>query len=592
MWICISRLFHHVHDVSEVDAVIYHDHHGKASSVETLHDELKEVEKKLEYIFLISDLVLNAIELILLAKQAYYSKHGVFLTSFQFTGYHALKTQFLHWLMSSFPFERIVGGWKYRRYLACNRFLYFWKIYLMKQWIIYTYPGKIKFVSIVWVTLIYFVGLGVFGTLIMLRIEVTCNPDKVKSFMMCFVEEIEQFSLTIGNPEFMNQSRILAQQPFHRTMFMNNTQCWIPGSQEETEQQKAANCVKRYDDILRRFWTFSRYSTSFGEGSGSDYEDLRHDVLISPTSVVVVSLYYSAQTLTLTGFGDFNVGYNNDQMIFYMILILLSFIINSYISAQFMAPRVEGSKSFTEYHDRLELQMQYLKDKGVPHRLMNDLCHYLNITFLNIAAVDQFLEEVPDMLLREFKYLSFKETLRKSALFNQEPESHMEIVYLLACHVHPLYLPQNATVVQKRDVADMIYIQGDGEVMTKTDSMLCFSGVSQVFGELEDGLSIWSCTVTTLTPSFFLVISKVELQRVLHMYPRAKHELKRLFRGLPDYCCHEHQRNRKHTNHRNQNVNAVSFYHLKDPDELSQSRMGSVAEKVNKRLIFFWIIDQ
>ena len=570
LWISFDRISKKLHS-DDWDNVQYGHHtfsDAKLATVKELQDNLLEMEKILDWALVIIDCLTNSLEFLMLITQAYYAPNGVLINSVRFTSFHAFKTQFLHWLLTSLPLERMAGKWQFRQYLACNRFLGSWRIYSMKQWIINRYPGKIKILGIVWVVILYTKFLAYFTCLIILRIEFTCNPNMVKSFMICFVDRINRFSVTIGDERFMELADIRAEQPYDRTMFMNHTLCWMPGDNHRDEDT-SNYCSRQFEEVLMRYWTFSRLSSSFGEGREYDYVGMKHGPTLQPLTLLIVALYDSAQTLTLTGFGEFNLSHSDGQMIFYMILVLFSFIINTYISVQFLAPRVEASKSINEHHDRLEVQIQYLKDKEVPMRLIDDLCHHLNTTFLNIAAVDQFLEDVPDVLLKEFKFISFRDTLKKNILFQRDPDGHLEIIHLLAANVHPLYLPQNAMLLRKEDVADMVYFQGDGEVLSKTESRFSCSGVSQAFGDMEDGLSIWSCTITTLTPCFFLVISKVNILKIFHMYPLAKHNLKKLFRGLPDFCCHEHER--KHQKQQTVKRGAVNASLSRIPSYVSKS---------------------
>ena len=542
LWMCANKTVERIHSDGHMGRP--DENHSHFSMEEQpmkyeIHMDMMDIEEYLRWSLLGLDIVTNSLEFVMLTTQAYYSKHGLLINSYRFTVFFAFKTQLLLWFLTGFPFETLAGRWPYAQCLAANRMLGFWRIYAMKNWIVHCYPSKIKILSILWVVILYFAFLLLFTTAMIMGLEFTCNPKEVVSFMICYVDQIDQYSMSIGDAGFLNQAKTKGKQPYSRSMFMNSSDCWIPGDGHGLEE-KSAECQRHYSDMLKRYWTFTRFCPQFGEGRYDDYEGMKNELLIRPYSLLLVAIYYSAQTLTLTGFGEFNAAFSDTQAAFYMMLIICSYILNSYISIQFLAPSIEDSKNDNDHFDRLDLQIQYLKDKKVPEALIHELCHYINCQHINIASVDQFLEAVPDLLLREFKYLSFREMLRKNILFQQESFSHMEIIYLLAAHVHPLYLPQSATLLREGDVADMIYFQAEGEVLTRAGNRISCSGVDQVFGGLEEGLSIWQCTITTLSPCCFLVISKVNILKILHMYPLAKHNLKRLFHHLPDYCCQEH----------------------------------------------------
>ena len=546
-FICANRTVEKMHSDGQMTHTNENGEHSNSTRVKMIyqiHMDMMYTEECLRWSLLGLDIVTNSLEFVVLTTQAYYSKHGIFVQSFQHTFLFALKTQLLLWFLAGFPFEKLAGTWPYAQCLAANRLLGFWRIYAMKKWIVQRYPSKIKIFSILWVIILYFAFLLLFTFFLLMKIEFTCNPNHVESFMICYIDQINQYGLTIGDPGFIEQADTLASKPYQRTIFMNSSDCWLPDHSHNSEE-KSIKCQHHYDDLLRRYWTFSRLSSYFGEGGSRDYKDMENHG-VKPSTLFVVSIYYSAQTLTLTGFGEFVATYSDTQVIFYIALIMCSYILNSYISIQFLAPSIEDSKNDHDHYNQLELQIQYLKYKNVPEPLMHELCHYINCQHINTSSIDQFLEEVPDLLLREFKFLSFREMLRRNLLFKQEPFSHIDIINLLAAHVHPLYLPQSATLLRNGDVADMIYFQAEGEVLTRMEQHISCSGVDQVFGDLEEGLAIWQCTVTTLTPSCLLVISKVNILKILHMYPLAKHNLKKLFHYLPDYCCHGHPRKKGH----------------------------------------------
>ena len=82
-----------------------------------------------------------------------------------------------------------------------------------------------------------------------------------------------------------------------------------------------------------------------------------------------------------------------------------------------------------------------------------------------------------------------------------------------------------------------IYLQGRGKTfMMDNEKCLICNKSDQVFGDLEPGLSLWSCSVTTTTPCLFLIIPKIRILRLLHMYPIANVALRNLFYHASSAC--------------------------------------------------------
>ena len=82
-----------------------------------------------------------------------------------------------------------------------------------------------------------------------------------------------------------------------------------------------------------------------------------------------------------------------------------------------------------------------------------------------------------------------------------------------------------------------IYLQGRGKTfMMDNEKCLICNKSDEVFGDLEPGLSLWSCSVTTTTPCLFLIIPKIRILRLLHMYPIANVALRNLFYHASSAC--------------------------------------------------------
>ena len=74
-------------------------------------------------------------------------------------------------------------------------------------------------------------------------------------------------------------------------------------------------------------------------------------------------------------------------------------------------------------------------------------------------------------------------------------------------------------------------MQGDGKINVEYEGNEEKFRIQsdEVFGDLETGLSLWTCTVTTMSPCLFFIIPKVVILQLLHMYPRSNYILKDLF---------------------------------------------------------------
>jgi len=170
-------------------------------------------------------------------------------------------------------------------------------------------------------------------------------------------------------------------------------------------------------------------------------------------------IYWAAQTLTLTGFGDISIASYEEMYLFYL-FFLTSLIHAAYITSKIVSVHISYDPDENEAFAEKAETHSYLTSKQVPQLLIKLVKRSKEMhQAFHIGIIPRVKRDLPKIIFNQVRYHSCLPVFRKMLL--HDSCTHGQLSLLSSLLVETI-VPQGDYIVRRGEVVDGIFIIADG----------------------------------------------------------------------------------------------------------------------------------
>ena len=250
----------------------------------------------------------------------------------------------------------------------------------------------------------------------------------------------------------------------------------------------------------------------------------------APGTQYIRSLYWAVVTATTVGYGDITPN-RNVEYVLSMLVIVIGASMWAFIIGNFASLLSNLDSTQTAFWTRVELVTQFLRSRGVPPDVNENVRGFYEYTWGRYRGADErhLLTDLPAPLRLEVLSHLAHEVLERVPLFRHCGDVLRDELLLA---LEPTIMTPGGLAVREGEMANGIYFVSRGTVEVLSDAGVTSHGTLEegdYFGDLSLLLGERrTASARALTYCDLLVLPKREFERIKYDYPEFREALKAL----------------------------------------------------------------
>ncbi|XP_035668949.1 uncharacterized protein LOC118411052 [Branchiostoma floridae] len=249
-----------------------------------------------------------------------------------------------------------------------------------------------------------------------------------------------------------------------------------------------------------------------------------------------VSLYFTAATMTSTGYGDI-VPSTTTGRVLAMAVMIVGLLLCGYCVSDIAATLSNMDAARVDFQAKLSVVRQFMKDHEICPNLRRRVVNYMILMWgklrgEEVAGSMGLMHDMPVALQQDVAFEEAKEVLEQVPLFQETDPSFLRE---LAVNTHAVLYAPGDVIVYSGDITRDLHMIRKGYCEILTDDLaetLCIMGPGQYFGQLSLLFGDQQPdTIRSRTYVELIILTRDDLEDVLSKYPLVEkqfHELSKM----------------------------------------------------------------